>query len=270
MNGIRLSVCVPGATSAELVGLGRWADRWNLAGIWAGDPRGAAPNAHDSYVTAAAAAIAAVTADVRIGVFLGLAPGAGLVRIAEDAAVVDQASGGRLELGLREGGDGWTDDAARFLRAWNDWPLPGLDETVAVLPGPAQPVLPRVVVGGEPAAETLLAGRVLLEDEPPPVRLLPRRRLLVVEPDLSGGVIDWLAGGTVERVLALREQATAAGAHELLLVAAPTLTEEDVRALGTVVVPALRASARDVAAIAGDAWVWLTRKQVLHAPPPPR
>jgi alkanesulfonate monooxygenase SsuD/methylene tetrahydromethanopterin reductase-like flavin-dependent oxidoreductase (luciferase family) len=270
VNGIRLSLCAPGATAAQLVTLSRWADHWNLAGLWVGDPRGDAANADDSYVTAAAAAIAAVTVDLRLGAFLGLAAADGSVRIAEDVAVVDQASGGRLELALREGDGDWLAGAARFLQAWNAWPLPGRDETVAVLPGPAQPSLPRLLVGTAESADALGAGRLLLEAEPPSRRLVPPRTVLAISPALDDGVEAWLADSAVERVLGLRDEAAAAGAHELLLVAGPRLTEADVQALGTVVVPALRASARDAQAIAADAWTWLTRKRVLHRPPAPQ
>jgi alkanesulfonate monooxygenase SsuD/methylene tetrahydromethanopterin reductase-like flavin-dependent oxidoreductase (luciferase family) len=251
-----------------LLELAPLADHWNIACIWVGDPRGEAANSDDSYVTAAAAALAAVTTDIRLGLVLSLRDERQLPRIAEDAAVIDQASHGRVELALREGGGGWTDAAARFLRAWNAWQLPGRDETVAVIPGPLQSVIPRVVIGSAAAAAELGGGQMLLSLEEPPPRPVPLRRILVL-PDMpaGGGVRDWLAEGAHARVLELRGQAAGAGAHELVLIVDPKLGEDDLRALGTVVVPSLRASARDVRAISTDAWTWLTRKQNLHAPP---
>jgi len=266
VNGIRLSLCAPGAGAAQLLALARPAEHWNLAALWAGDPHGRADNADDSYVTTSLAAVAAVTTDLRLGAFLGLPAPDRVVRTAEDAAVLDQASGGRLELGLRAG-DGALEGAVRLLTAYHDWALPGRDETVAVIPGPAQPVLPRVVVGDEAAADALLAGRVLLAPEPAPRRAVPRRRLLAITPPLQDGVVAWLADDAVGRVLELRAQAAATGAQELLLLAPPDLAEADIQALGTVLVPALRAAGRDAEAIAADAWTWLTRKRVLHQPP---
>jgi hypothetical protein len=267
-GGFRVSVCASGATAAELLELGPLADRWNLSCIWVGDPRGEAANADDNYVTAAAAALAAVTTDIRLGLVLSLRDEQQVVRLAEDAAVLDQASGGRVEVALRSGGDGWPDKAARFLRAWHAWQLPGRDETVAVIPGPAQPVIPRVVIGTAAEAGELDAGRMLLSPEPAHERSVPQRTVLVAPRKLArSGVHEWLAADAHARVLELREQLHASGAQELLLSVEPDVGEDDVRALGTVVVPSLRASARDVRAISTDAWTWLTRKQHLHAPP---
>ena len=269
-GGYRLSLCAPGATAAELLELAPLADHWNIAGLWVGDPRGDTVNYGDSYVTAAAAAVAAVTTDIRLGLVLSLGDERQLVRLAEDAAVIDQASHGRVELALREGGDGWAGRAARLLRAWNAWELPGRDETVSVIPGPLQAVIPRLVIGSAAAAGELGAGRMLLGPEPRSAGLVPPRRALVHVRALErGGVHDWLAEGAHARVVELRENLEAAGARELVLLVDPALAEDDVRALGTVVVPSLRASARDVRAISTDAWNWLTRKRHLHAPPSP-
>jgi hypothetical protein len=271
MSGLRLSLALPGATAAELLELSPWADFWNIAGLWIGDPRGAADNRSDSYVTATAAALSARTTDIRLGLFLALGREKQIVRIAEDVAVVDQASGGRLELAFvppAQEREAWTKDVARLLRAWNAWEIPSSDEVVPVIPGPAQPTVPRLVVGDRAAADALGAGRMVFEGDPDADSLVPRRTVLVVEPGFErDGVFDWLAGGAVERVTGLREQARAAGAQEVLLLVGDGLTEADVKALGTVVVPGLRASDRDVRHIATDGWAWLTDKAHLHAPP---
>jgi hypothetical protein len=269
MSGaIRLSVCAPGATAAELIQLARHADYWNLGGLWIGDPHGRAPNSDDNYVTAAAAAVAAVTVDLRIGLILGLREEKQVVRLAEDAAVLDQASRGRLELALRLEGDLWLDRAARFLRAWDTWELPGRDETVAVMPGPAQPTIPRLIIGDEASSDALEVGRMLLKTESAPERLLPRRRILILPEPLSrGSALGQLRGDPDGPIARLRDSAQSSSARDLLFFVAPDLDAEDFRALGTVYVPSLRASERNFHAIARDSHTWLIRKKELHAPP---
>jgi hypothetical protein len=82
-----------------------------------------------------------------------------------------------------------------------------------------------------------------------------------------GAARDRLAPGAYAVALELRAQARAAGAQELVAVVDPALTEDDLRTLGTVYVPALRASDRNVRGVASDALVWLTQKRHLHEPP---
>jgi Luciferase-like monooxygenase len=266
-GALRLGIALPGVAVPKLLEIGRAADFWNVGALWVGDPHGRAANANDNYVTAGAAALTAVTQDIRLGLFLGLRSERQVVRLAEDVAVVDQASGGRVDLALVPTGErAWVERAGRLLRAWSRWQLPGTDETVAVLPSPAQPVLPRFVVGDPAAADSLGAGLMTFGGDAPSDALVPPRRILVVEPDLSGGVEGWLSSGAHERVVELRQQVAAVGAQELVLVAPGNLSEADVKAIGTVLVPSLRASDRDVRAIANDSWVWLTKKHELHSP----
>jgi alkanesulfonate monooxygenase SsuD/methylene tetrahydromethanopterin reductase-like flavin-dependent oxidoreductase (luciferase family) len=269
MSGLRLSLALPGATTADLLRVAPVAEHWNIAGLWVGDPRAGAPNGADSYVTAAAAALTAVTRDIRLGLFLRLSHEKQVVRIAEDVAVIDQASGGRVELAFVPSGAEWLARAAALLRSWNHWELPGSDETVPVIPGPAQPTLPRVVVGDPAGADALAGGRITFHDESAIAdeTLVPRRTVLVIEPDLAAGAAAWLAGGAFERVSELRAAAQAAGAQELMLLAPTDLSERDIEVLGTVLVPSLRAAGRDARAISTDAWVWITEKGHLHAPP---
>ena len=269
-GGLRLSLALPGATTADLLRVAPVAEHWNLAGLWVGDPRGGAANGSDSYVTAAAAALTAVTRDIRLGLFLRLAHAQQVVRLAEDAAVIDQASGGRVELAFVPTGAEWLGRAAALLTAWNAWEVPGGDETVPVIPGPAQPFVPRAVVGDAAGADVLLGGRIVFSDGAAPAQqmLVPQRTVLVLEPDLAAGSERWLAGGAFERVSELRASAEAVGAQELMLLASPAISERDLEVLGTVLVPSLRAAGRDVRAISTDAWTWITEKGHLHAPPP--
>jgi hypothetical protein len=160
---------------------------------------------------------------------------------------------------------------AALLNAWHAWQLPGRDETVAVIPGPAQPQLPRVVVDDDRAAASLGAGRMVFGgDGATAEALVAPRTILVVEVDLTQrDITGWLSEpGAYARVAELRERAGAAGAHELLLSTRGLPGEQDLEAIGTVLVPSLRAADRDARAIATDAWVWLTQKADLHFPPP--
>ena len=274
MNGLRLTICAPNASATQLLSIARWADHWNLGGLWIGDPTAAGVERGDSYITAAAAAVASVTTDLRIGVLLALPEGQHTIRIAEDVAVIDNASGGRMEIGLVAGAaadERWLGRAATFLRSWTDWPVPG-GGTVAVTPLPVQPQLPRTVAGPLAAARELDAGWMAVHGgEPESGRRVARRTIAVASPDPSAtALIDWLADDPCARVAALREQATRIGAQELLIVLqrdAAAVTERDVETLGRVVVPALRCVPDELAGIVHDAWRWLTEQGALHDAP---
>ena len=153
-----------------------------------------------------------------------------------------------------------------MLRSWHAWPIPGTDEVVPVIPGPAQPFVPRFVVGDRDAAAALGAGRVVSPGEPGDGALVPPFRILSLDaPFGRGGVEEWLASDPFGRIAELRSEARSAEAQEVLFVTRG-FSEEDVEVLGTVVVPSLRAADRDARHIATDSWAWLTQKRHLHAP----
>jgi alkanesulfonate monooxygenase SsuD/methylene tetrahydromethanopterin reductase-like flavin-dependent oxidoreductase (luciferase family) len=244
------------------------AEHWNLASIWIGDPTGAAPHSADSHVTTIAGAVSSVTSTVRIGLFLGLGITTQVVRLAEDLGVLDQATNGRIEIGLvpPEGAvDAWLRNAAALINAYHAWPVPHSDELLPVIPGPAQPDIPRLVVDNVEAADRLHAGRLLTGAAGEPSGDVGPRTVLRVA--LAPSVPAWLRDDAVGQMCELRAAARVARAREVLLVAARQPTIEDMEALGTVVVPALRAADRDVRAITGDAVAWLTTKRHLHSPP---
>lgn len=135
-----------------------------LASVWVSEHHGFA----DGYLPAPltmAAALAARTRRVRIGTAVVIAPLVPVETLAEQAAVVDLVSGGRLELGL---GAGWR--AEEFERVGADHRtryrvlekqlarLPELWADGTVTPAPAQDPLP-TWVGARGPRGARLAGR---------------------------------------------------------------------------------------------------------------
>jgi len=123
-----------------------------------------------------AAAIAARTSQIRIGINALIAPFYDPLRLAEDAAVVDQISGGRFDLTVAGGyvPDEFelfdvplTERAARVreviatLRAaWTGEPFEFRGRTVRILPRPAQPAGPPIMLGGSSEAAARRAARL--------------------------------------------------------------------------------------------------------------
>ncbi|QEC50571.1 LLM class flavin-dependent oxidoreductase [Baekduia soli] len=140
------------------------ADRRGLRSVWLSEHHLFA----DGYLPQPlvfAAAVAARTRTVRVGTAVLLAPLRPAIDIAEQAAVVDQLSGGRLELGL---GAGYrvpefeafgVDPARRFaLLEQRAVEVRALWEGAAVTPGPLQE-RPPIWVGAHGARGARLAGR---------------------------------------------------------------------------------------------------------------
>jgi alkanesulfonate monooxygenase SsuD/methylene tetrahydromethanopterin reductase-like flavin-dependent oxidoreductase (luciferase family) len=133
----------------------------------------------DGYLSSAltmAAAVAARTRSTRIGIFALVAPFHDPLRLAEDAAVVDLISGGRLDLCLAGGyvpaelemfGVEPADRPARVreavatLRAaWSGEPFEFRGRTVQVTPAPAQPGGPPILLGGTSEGAARRAARI--------------------------------------------------------------------------------------------------------------
>jgi alkanesulfonate monooxygenase SsuD/methylene tetrahydromethanopterin reductase-like flavin-dependent oxidoreductase (luciferase family) len=140
------------------------ADEAGIGAIWVTEHHGFA----DGYLPAPltfCAAIAARTSRARIGTAVAISPLMPATALAEQAAVVDILSDGRLELGL---GAGWRAaefpafgvDYARRYQALEETvrALPGLWESGRVTPGPVQWPLP-VWVGARGPRGARLAGR---------------------------------------------------------------------------------------------------------------
>lgn len=164
----------------DVVELSRLAETLGFDSVWVSEHHGAA----DGYLPSLLpmlAAIAAATDRVRLGTGVLLAPFHDPLRLAEDAAVVDQISGGRLTLGL---GLGWREEEFRMFgapirervrrtvetvevlrRAWTGerFSFDGKVlryEDVRVTPPPFQEPGPPILLGGHVEAACRRAGRV--------------------------------------------------------------------------------------------------------------
>jgi alkanesulfonate monooxygenase SsuD/methylene tetrahydromethanopterin reductase-like flavin-dependent oxidoreductase (luciferase family) len=152
-----------------------WADRRGALFVSLSEHHGS----DDDYLPSPlvmAAAIAARTKRVRIGINALVASFHDPLRLAEDAAVVDLLSGGRLDLTLAGGyvkdefdmfGVALSERPARVreavaaLRAaWTGEPFEFRGRTVRVRPRPAQPGGPKILLGGTSEGAARRAARI--------------------------------------------------------------------------------------------------------------
>lgn len=152
-----------------------WADRLGFDSVTLSEHHGS----DDGYLPsplAMAAAIAARTERLRIRIAALVAPLHDPLRVAEDAAVVDQLSGGRLDLVLTNGyvpsefamfGRALSDrarlvtEAVETLRhAWTGEPFEHRGRTVRVTPTPFQQAGPPIWLGGSSDAAARRAARI--------------------------------------------------------------------------------------------------------------
>lgn len=265
MNGVRLSVLPVAADAATVVELAESADRAGIDGVWFGvlgrDP--AVAKVDDAYVMVALAGAASRSRDVRLGALLNLAPDRAPLTSAEDIGVLDQASGGRLELGLIPSTEpGWVKRAALVLGAWSDWPVAGHD--VVVTPRPAQPRVPRVVLSGADDGSVrggLQAGALLVDTHRRHAEVIAGERRVLVStravPD--GSDIDELG----DYVSALRDDVEAAAADEVVASISPAAARDHrfLTLLAGVVAPVLRCPRTDVPVLLFDAVNWWRKRQ---------
>jgi alkanesulfonate monooxygenase SsuD/methylene tetrahydromethanopterin reductase-like flavin-dependent oxidoreductase (luciferase family) len=158
-----------------LLDMCEWADRRGALFVSLSEHHGAA----DDYLPSPlimAAAVAARSKNVRIGINALIAPFHDPLRLAEDAAVVDLLSGGRLDLTLAGGyvkGEfdmfgvplserpARVEEAVATLRAaWAGEPFQFRGRTVQVRPKPAQAGGPRIMLGGTSEAAARRAARI--------------------------------------------------------------------------------------------------------------
>jgi len=212
--GVGLITCqrAPGETRsdvelyADALAFAEEAERLGFDSVWVSEHH----FVDDGYLPSLlpmCAAIAARTARIEIGTALLLAPLYEPLRLAEDAAVVDLISGGRLILGL---GLGWREeefealsiplrdrvrrleDAVAVCRtAWAGERVGGARPDVVVTPAPARPGGPPIWLGGlsEPAARR--AGRIadgFMATEVTPASLAEQVSWVSEEAVRAGGV----------------------------------------------------------------------------------
>jgi probable F420-dependent oxidoreductase len=114
---------------AETLELVRLAERAGFDSVWVSEHHGSSDGYLPSLLTMLAA-FAAVTERVELGTGVILAPLHDPIRLAEDAAVVDQLSDGRLKLGL---GIGWREEEFRMFGVPMSERAARLEDTVEIL-----------------------------------------------------------------------------------------------------------------------------------------
>lgn len=254
MSQLRTSIALPRFEAAEAVAAGRIAEQWAVRTLWLGEA-GVDP----TYIAATAGAVAATTTVLRIGLFIDLDCSASPLRVAEDIAVLDNLSGGRVELGLVASGKAdWAERAGNLLDAWeHGWPIPDRNP-LAIIPQPIQPLIPRLVVGDPGAGDFIqryAAGRLLIggRGKPPPRDGQERRVLLL---GLAKLVSEEEA---VRRLSDLRAAASGLGASEIMVESDFESFEANATLLGRLIDPTMRCTLDDIASIVNDAWQYIEK-----------
>lgn len=254
MTQLRTSIALPRFEAAQAVTAGRIAEKWAVRTLWLGQA-GIDP----TYVAAAAGAVAAKTTALRIGLFIDLDCSASPLRIAEDVAVLDNLSGGRIEIGLLASGESdWAERAAKLLETWeHGWSIPDRNP-LAIVPQPIQPLIPRLMAGDPGSPEFFQrhgAGRLIIggRGQPPPRDGHERRVLLLGLPFQR--VADLASEKEAVRRLAdLRAAASGLGASEIMVESDFESFEGTAKLLGRLLDPAMRCTLDDIPAIVQDAW----------------
>jgi probable F420-dependent oxidoreductase len=164
----------------ETLELVRLAERVGFDSAWVSEHHGSSDGYLPSLLTMLAA-FAAATERIELGTGVVLTPLHDPLRLAEDAAVVDQLSGGRLILGI---GNGWREEEFRMFgapkaergarteetievlrRAWTGRRFSFEGQTlrydrVKVTPPPARPGGPPILLGGYDRKAVVRAGRL--------------------------------------------------------------------------------------------------------------
>ena len=153
---------------ADTLALAQTAERAGFSSFWLAEHHGASDSYNPSLLPFLSA-VAASTTTLEVGTAVMLAPFHDPLRIAEDAAVVDNISGGRLNLGL---GLGWAPHEYKMFGAPSKGRGKRLEEFVEVL---------RLAWKGEPFS---FKGSHLSYDD------------VMVRPTPARPIRVWLGGGT--------------------------------------------------------------------------
>ena len=186
--GIRFDLRDPGFSGVDLaerysaaLDMAEWADRSGFVSLTLSEHHGS-PDGYLPSPLPMAAAVAARTERITIQVAAMVAAFHDPLRLAEDAAVVDLLSGGRLELVIANGyvADEFamfgvpmgeraarTTEAIEVLRqAWTGEPFEHRGRTVRVTPMPARPRGPKLALGGSSDAAARRAARLKVSFRP--------------------------------------------------------------------------------------------------------
>ena len=186
--GIRFDLRDPGFSGVPLadryaaaLDMAAWADRTGFVSLTLSEHHGS-PDGYLPSPLPMAAAVAARTERISIQVAAMVAAFHDPLRLAEDAAVVDLLSGGRLELVIANGyvADEFamfgvpmeervarTTEAIEVLRrAWTGAPFEHRGRTVRVTPPPARPRGPKLAMGGSSEAAARRAARLKVSFRP--------------------------------------------------------------------------------------------------------
>ena len=170
---------IAGTTFADryeaTLAMAEWAEQHGCLAISLSEHHGSDDGYLPSPLTMAAA-LAARTSSMAIAINALIAPFYDTLRLAEDVAVVDQISHGRLALTIAGGyaehefdmfGVSLSDRPAviretvdTLRKAWTGEPFEYRGRTVRVLPTPAQPGGPAIVLGGSSEAAARRAARI--------------------------------------------------------------------------------------------------------------
>lgn len=229
-NGVRVGVELTGVDAATARTGALAAEKHGLECVWIGC-------GDDVYTMTTLAAVAADTRDIRLGAILDLRGSGLIVRLAELIGLVDQLSGGRLELMLAGApGSDWATDAAALLGARYGWEVED-GRTIPITPLPVQPRIPVLLRGAASArlADDLDAGLLVERGSPAAGDL---RVALRAAPD------DDVAG--------LRADLLAVNAAELVLTASP----EQIPRIGIVLATGIRSGSHEVGFLMDSATRW--------------
>lgn len=186
--GIRFDLRDPGFSGVPLteryaaaLDMAAWADRIGFVSLTLSEHHGS-PDGYLPSPLPMAAAVAARTERISIQVAAMVAAFHDPLRLAEDAAVVDLLSGGRLELVIANGyvadefamfGVPMSERVARtteaievLRRAWTGAPFDYRGRTVSVTPPPARPRGPKLAMGGSSEAAARRAARLKVSFRP--------------------------------------------------------------------------------------------------------
>ncbi|MDG2003498.1 MAG: LLM class flavin-dependent oxidoreductase [Novosphingobium sp.] len=262
MNVIRTSIALTNVEPRLAVCAAKAAEANGIRALWLGNPRNSGQNAVDpSFTTATAGAVAGVTQAIRIGLFLTLGETASPLRLAEDIGVLDNLSGGRVELSFSASAQGnGLDQAAQLMDAWDGWQIPD-DEVVAIVPSPIQPIIPCLLAGEAKQGDLARfgsAGVLSIEGEQEnSERAAAYRHVMMRKLPFSNLSAAGSEDKAIQQIQELRKSASANGFREIMI-EFDGLDEAEftdfAAFIGSVIDPAMRCSELDIPAIVKDAW----------------